>query len=826
MVDPLQKSEMWQASRLNVWRETGWERILTPFKVVWDRWMPKRALTLLFVSFLFGRSYILEELTPFALPFFAVSTYFWRGEWPLILAGLLFGAFVSPLPHVAELALATSLFTLFWGVFYRNWMHLFIALPLMVGVSTFVASLVWRYLVTTPEAVTYVLAAVEAGLSMVLSVIFLQTFPLIQHEKLRQSIKQEELYALFIVWATLLTGTVGYTLGPLTVSSVLSRYAVVVMAYVGGAATGATAGVITGLLLALSDVGALTELSLLGFSGLLAGLFRPSGRLASAFGLFLGVLLLTVYTDRLGTLEGALLESLLASMMFFLTPASIFGVLTKLIPGTKAYWEGQAERLKKTRDLMGERLSKMAMMFASLAKTFAEEDRRKESAFERPNVLADGSVDMIEQVVQSVCSTCSNRSYCWLRHGEETARALEAWLQMKKDENGHGQSIPPWLRDHCRKLPDIDRALTDAYMQYVERVKQRARLREVRHLLSDQLFGVADMIGEFAEDMRREGLMARHQEINMRRWLEQNGIMVQSFEAISLVPGEIELVISLMPFGDLLTLRRTLQTSLEALLDEPLKVIEDGSADDSLLTWKVTSRYPFQVSFSYAQVAKGGGVVCGDSALGIPIGRRMFAIVLSDGMGSSVEAEQASHQAVNMLKDILSTGLDMTLAVKTVNALLSLRASEEMFATIDLVLIDLLTGEAKFLKIGAAPSYIRRGGAVIRIEGHNPPAGVTDVRELDVISLKLRPHDTLLMVSDGVFSGELGSPQKERWLKRLMAEAPLNDVERFADTILDQIAYAAHYAPSDDVTVVAVRIESHEEGWAKVAPSSDVVSAS
>lgn len=102
----------------------------------------------------------------------------------------------------------------------------------------------------------------------------------------------------------------------------------------------------------------------------------------------------------------------------------------------------------------------------------------------------------------------------------------------------------------------------------------------------------------------------------------------------------------------------------------------------------------------------------------------------------------------------------MTLAVRSVNALLSLRASEEMFATIDLVLIDLLSGEAKFLKIGAPPSFIRRGGAVMRIEGHNPPAGLTDARELDVISVKLRPHDTLIMVTDGVFAGELGSLQK------------------------------------------------------------------
>ncbi|MBE3594812.1 MAG: stage II sporulation protein E [Candidatus Carbobacillus altaicus] len=816
-MEALQKSDLWRASRLSVFGEMGWERFLTPFKVVWDRWLPKRALTLLFVSFLFGRSYILGELTPFALPFFAVATYFWRGEWPIILVGVLFGAVFSPLPHAAELALAVAFFTLLWGTLYRSWMHLLIALPLMVGLSTFGASILWRHLVTTPETVTYILAAVEAGLSMVLTVIFLQTLPLIQHEKLRQSIKQEELYALFIVWATLLTGTVGYAIGPLTVSSILSRYAVVVMAYVGGAATGATAGVITGLLLALSDVGALTELSLLGFSGLLAGLFRPSGRLSSAFGLFLGVLLLTVYTDQVGTLEQALFESLFAVLLFFLTPSATLGMLSKLIPGTKAYWEGQAERLRKTRDLMGERLHTVATMFASLANTFAEDEMRKERAAGAASMTKEGSGDIIEAVARSVCATCTRQSYCWSRHTEETVGALEDWIQIKKKQGERDRKdAPMWLRDHCMKLMPLEQALDDAHTNYVQKAKQRARLKEVRLLISDQLSGVAEMIEEFAEDIQREGLSARHQEINIRRWLEQNGIIVQSFDVISLAAGEIELIVSLIPFGDLITLRRTLKTALESLLGEPLKIIEEKTPNESLLTWKVTSSYPYQVSFSYAQVAKGGGVVCGDSALGIPIGRRMYAVVLSDGMGSSVEAEHVSQKAVRMLRDILSTGLDMTLAVRSVNALLSLRASEEMFATIDLVLIDLLSGEAKFLKIGAPPSFIRRGGAVMRIEGHNPPAGLTDARELDVISVKLRPHDTLIMVTDGVFAGELGSLQKERWLKRLVSEAPLADAERFADTILDQVAYAARYAPDDDVTVVAIKIESRDEAWVKV----------
>ena len=52
----------------------------------------------------------------------------------------------------------------------------------------------------------------------------------------------------------------------------LSRYLVLIFAYVGGAAIGSTVGVVTGLILALANVASLYQMSMLAFSGLLGGL--------------------------------------------------------------------------------------------------------------------------------------------------------------------------------------------------------------------------------------------------------------------------------------------------------------------------------------------------------------------------------------------------------------------------------------------------------------------------------------------------------------------------------------------------------------------------
>ncbi len=52
-----------------------------------------------------------------------------------------------------------------------------------------------------------------------------------------------------------------------------------VFAFIAGAATGSTVGVVTGLILSLANVSSLSQLSLLAFSGLLGGLLKEGKRL-------------------------------------------------------------------------------------------------------------------------------------------------------------------------------------------------------------------------------------------------------------------------------------------------------------------------------------------------------------------------------------------------------------------------------------------------------------------------------------------------------------------------------------------------------------------
>ena len=70
--------------------------------------------------------------------------------------------------------------------------------------------------------------------------------------------------------------------------------------------------------------------------------------------------------------------------------------------------------------------------------------------------------------------------------------------------------------------------------------------------------------------------------------------------------------------------------------------------------------------------------------------------------------------------------------------------------------IDLFSGKSAVYKLGAAPTYLRRGGVVERLCGESLPAGVAagELSAPDAFPLSLDAGDCVLLVSDGVTTGK------------------------------------------------------------------------
>jgi stage II sporulation protein E len=167
---------------------------------------------------------------------------------------------------------------------------------------------------------------------------------------------------------------------------------------------------------------------------------------------------------------------------------------------------------------------------------------------------------------------------------------------------------------------------------------------------------------------------------------------------------------------------------------------------------KLTEREDYSIAFARASCGKDGKTVCGDTSSAFRGEGGKYIMTISDGMGSGKEAERDSMLTVSFLEKLLKAGFDKESALKLVNSVLMLKSNEETFATVDITVINLVTGLAEFVKAGAAPTYVKRGTSVYELGCSSLPAGILAEARFEKARCKLKESDMIIMASDGVTS--------------------------------------------------------------------------
>ena len=212
---------------------------------------------------------------------------------------------------------------------------------------------------------------------------------------------------------------------------------------------------------------------------------------------------------------------------------------------------------------------------------------------------------------------------------------------------------------------------------------------------------------------------------------------------------------------------------------------------------------PLAVSVGVAAVKKEGEPVSGDRGTYFKTDQGVLCVLLSDGMGSGEAAARESISVVRMLEKFLRSGVEPATAMQLLNSVMLLRNGDTWgYATVDLMCIDLFTGQTGFYKYGAAPSYIRGGRGVRRVKGTTMAAGVLagEGESPDVVRMRLRPGGMALIASDGVVPEE-----DDQWLREMFASYDGGDTRELARSVIRRAG--ALYGYCDDMTVLAVRLE-------------------
>ena len=217
---------------------------------------------------------------------------------------------------------------------------------------------------------------------------------------------------------------------------------------------------------------------------------------------------------------------------------------------------------------------------------------------------------------------------------------------------------------------------------------------------------------------------------------------------------------------------------------------------------QASSAKAYTVECAYASAVGNREAVSGDTVMAREADDGHFYALISDGMGSGEEARESSQLVSSLLFSALDFGAGKQTLMKLLNSIM-LSRGKECSATVDLFSFDLYSGEACFIKSGAAPSYIKRGegGSIFRIRSRTAPLGLR--RELDAerIKVELSGEDLIIMLSDGVSQSAEDSP----WLLDLLS-SPLGSksLKEYAEQIISAAIKCS--SASDDMTVCVARV--------------------
>ncbi|MCD9026296.1 stage II sporulation protein E [Cohnella silvisoli] len=769
-------------------------------------------LLIIGVGFLLGRAVMLEGITPFAAAFFGVVLYLRKDLAFWAALSLVAGSFwaLDPMPAVicAEIGV---IYLLYRGLVLYERADLSHA-PVVVFAATLLVRVFSTLLADKTSWLPYVLTLVEAGLAFVLTLLFIHALPVLARTRKASHLRHEEWVGIAILLACLLTGMTGWTVYGIAVASVLSRYFVVMTAFVGGPALGTSAGVVAGMILSLSNMGAASEIGLLAFGGLMAGLVREGGKAASVFGLLLGTSVLALYGGDSASTMASTWSTVAAAVLLLITPRKITESISRYVPGTTDYAQNQRDYAQKVRDLTAERVEKFSEVFRQLSRSFRQMTQAGETA--RQNRDFDHFVNAVHE---RACSTCHKRGLCWDGQFIQTYKLMTDMMTAVEEEPDLKPSHMPksWSRI-CVKTPVVLDVLKRQYDVYRNDLHWRQQLQDSRFLVADQLSGVSQVMDDLVKEIRREAKQMDAQEGQIRDALDHLGLAIQNIDIISLEEGhiDIEMVHAFRSGYD--ECRKMIAPILTEILGETVSVSNERSGEPAahLSTVTFASAKAYEVETGVAGAAKDGDMLSGDSFSMVELGNGKFAVALSDGMGNGVRARMESSAALSMLEQLLQSGIDERLAVKSVNSVLLLRSPEEMFATIDLALIDLYTAHATMLKIGSTPSFIKRGREIIPIAANNLPIGILQDIEIDLLRVQLQPGDTLIMMTDGILDSPGHAINKELWMKRVLHELDADDPQEIADALLDTALRQYPGGVKDDMTVVVTRLTRHQPEWA------------
>lgn len=584
-----------------------------------------------------------------------------------------------------------------------------------------------------------------------------------------------------------------YIFADISAGRIAAGVVVLCCAWQGGWGVGAAAGVVFGLAMDLARGGQALYAAAFGAAGLMAGMVRSPGKLRAAAAFLLGSMGAVMWLWGAGLAVSVLYEAAAAALLFAVLPA---GGLRRL--GAQLIREEPVAVDDRVREYVYQRLEGTARAFRAVHESLR-------SAFMRPAVNDGDTATVFDRAAGRVCGKCSLRNVCWERDYVTTFNALNDATQTMLDRGrGEPGDFPAYFSSRCVHFPAFLAAVNEELTALLCRRQYNNRIRESRQAVCRQYGQLSDLLSAAAAELGQELTPDPAKERRLRQHLV---VLGEDGDAAVFYDREHRLRVEISgPACRRLDHEKELG-DIAALMGCPMRR-EDAVQRDRLV---LVQSEPYMAVAGIAAGKKDGETVSGDAGTWFKREDGRLYVLLCDGMGSGVQAHRESALAVRLLEQFLKAGMETEHALSVLNSALALHGEDEGgFTTVDLLQIDLFSGETAVFKYGAAPTYIRKKDGVQRIAGSSLPAGMTGQGSArpDCTRLRLEEGDCVVMVSDGVCP-----VWEDGWLRERLAAFQWGSPKDLARELVE----AGQEKAADDRTALVIRLLVRDKETAKTA---------
>lgn len=332
------------------------------------------------------------------------------------------------------------------------------------------------------------------------------------------------------------------------------------------------------------------------------------------------------------------------------------------------------------------------------------------------------------------------------------------------------------------------------------------KLKEARITIAEQFMGVSKVMQNLSKELKASLHFESRYENAIIDELAKQNMEVENVIVLKNIHGKYEITLSQKPTK----FNKRQVKKIGEVLSKTIKKDMEFSEDYFSYNWGVKrvsleyfERKPFYIYTGMAGIAKSKGAESGDSFSQVQLRDGMCIMALSDGMGSGKRAKGESATAIELLEELLEGGFEKDIAVKLINTALLLRSDTELFSTLDICLLNLFTGIAEFVKIGASYTFLCRDAAVEAIGSWTLPVGILDTVEMDTQKRQLNHGDIIVMMTDGVVDS---AKNAEAWVINLLKNINLRNPQDIAEHILNEAKENYGYKIKDDMTILVARV--------------------